>query len=124
MNEASCTIGIGPTFLIDHFLPSIVEVPTQLQAFVAGNLRQINYCHLPLSAQMFELATKLVNNSFVGALALIYTEARRAGTLMLRRRGFLCAPQCAERAVHATGTALSAHGARLRHATARATSDH
>jgi AraC-like DNA-binding protein len=74
-HEKCVAISIRPAFLIDHFLPSVVEVPAQLQAFVAGNLSQINYCHLPLSAQMFELASKLVNNSFTGALALIYTEA-------------------------------------------------
>ena len=96
-HERGVAISIRPAFLIDHFLPSIVEVPAQLQAFVAGNLRQINYCHLPLSAQMFELATKLVNNSFAGTLGADLHGDHRAGASVLRGRGFLVTSQRAER---------------------------
>jgi AraC-like DNA-binding protein len=87
-HERCVAISIRPEFLVDHFLSSIVEVPAQLQAFVGGNHRQINYCHLPLSAQMFELATKLVNNPFTGTLALVYTEMVALELLCFAVAGF------------------------------------
>lgn len=86
--ERAVAISIRPEFLVDHFLPSVVEIPAQLQAFVAGNPRQINYCHLPLSAQMFDLATKLVNNPFTGTLALVYTETVALELLCFAVAGF------------------------------------
>jgi AraC-like DNA-binding protein len=73
--EKSVVITLQPQFLIDHFLTNIADVPAQLQPFVTGGRGQINYCQLPLTAQMFELASKLVNNPYTGALALVYTEA-------------------------------------------------
>lgn len=87
-HERGVAISMRREFLIDHFLPSIVEAPAQLQAFVAGTPGQINYCQLPLSAQMFELATKLVNNSFTGALGLVYTEAVAVELLCCAVAGF------------------------------------
>lgn len=74
-HERSVVITVQPQFLIDHFLTSIADVPTQLQPFVTGGRGQVNYCQLSLTAQMFELASKLVNNPYTGALALVYTEA-------------------------------------------------
>jgi AraC-like DNA-binding protein len=73
-HERAVSISVPPQFLVENFLPS-EEIPEQLRPFVAGNGQQINHCRLPLSAQMFELATKLFNNPFAGELALIYTEA-------------------------------------------------
>ena len=87
-HERAVAISVRPQFLIDHFVPSVVEVPAQLQAFVTGNLGKINYCHLPLSAQMFELATKLVNNPFTGTLALVYTETVALELLCFAVAGF------------------------------------
>ncbi|MFC4312363.1 helix-turn-helix transcriptional regulator [Steroidobacter flavus] len=74
-HEKCVVITVEPQFLVDHFLTTIADVPSQLQPFVTGGRGQINYCQLPLSAQMFELASKLVNNPYSGALALVYTEA-------------------------------------------------
>jgi AraC-like DNA-binding protein len=87
-HERCVAISVRPEFLIDHFLPSIVDVPAQLQAFVAGNGGKINYCQLPLTAQMFELATNLVDNPFTGVLALVYTEALALQLLCCAVAGF------------------------------------
>jgi AraC-like DNA-binding protein len=87
-HERGVAISVRPEFLVEHLLPSIVEVPLQLQAFVAGNVRQINYCHLPLSAQMFDLATRLVNNPFTGTLSLVYTESLALELLCFAVAGF------------------------------------
>jgi AraC-like DNA-binding protein len=64
-----------PAFLVDNFIHSFDAIPEQLQAFIGGKARQVNHCQLPLTAQMFDLATKIVNNPYAGALALLYTES-------------------------------------------------
>lgn len=88
--ERCVAISVRPEFLLNHLLPSIVDIPVQLRAFATRDSGQINYCQLPLSAQMLELATKLVNNSFGGALALVYTEALALELLCCAVEG-LCA---------------------------------
>ena len=79
---------MSPEFLRDHFLTSMDAIPEQLQAFVCGNTGKINYCQLPLSAQLFELAMKLVDNPFDGAGGLIYTEALALELLCYAVKGF------------------------------------
>jgi AraC-like DNA-binding protein len=73
--ERNVAISVRPQFLVEHFLSSIVNAPEQLQAFIADKTEKICYFQLPMSAQMFELAMRLLNNTFTGALALVYTEA-------------------------------------------------
>ncbi len=74
--ERSVAVMVRPDALIDEFLPEPDKVPAQLAALLRnGNGSKIEYCQLPLSAAMFELATKLVDNPYSGRLALIYTEA-------------------------------------------------
>jgi AraC-like DNA-binding protein len=73
--ERNVAISVRPQFLVEHFLSSIVDAPEQLQAFMADKVEKICYCQLPMSAQMFEVAMRMLNNAFTGALALVYTEA-------------------------------------------------
>jgi AraC-like DNA-binding protein len=87
-HERAVSISTPPQFLVENFLSSGEEIPEQLQPFVVGNSRQINHCWLPLSAQMFELATKLVNNPYTDELALIYTEAIALELLCCAVAGF------------------------------------
>lgn len=73
--ERNVAISIHPEFLAEHFLTSIDNVPEQLKAFVASKGAKLNYCQLPLTARMFDAATRLINNPFTESLALVYTEA-------------------------------------------------
>jgi len=73
--ERMVAISVRPEFLLGHFLTSIVAMPPRLQAFLEHSCDQLAYCQVPLTAQMFEIATKLLNNPYTGALALVYTEA-------------------------------------------------
>jgi len=73
--ERSVAICIRPEFLVEQFLTSIVNLPEQLQAYLANCRDRISYCQLPMSALMLEVAMKLINNSFTGALGLVYREA-------------------------------------------------
>ncbi len=86
--ERAVSISTTAQFLMENFFPSGDPLPEQLQAFVASSSRQVNHCQLPLSAQMFELATKLVNNPFADGLALIYTEAIAMELLCCAVAGF------------------------------------
>jgi len=73
--ERFIIISIRPEFLAEHFLTSSVDVPEQLRAFAATMPEKINFCQRPLSAQTFDVATRLINSKFTGPLGLVYTEA-------------------------------------------------
>jgi AraC-like DNA-binding protein len=73
--ERMVAISIRPEFLVEQLVTSIADMPPQLQAFVMNPFGKLNYCQLPLTAQMFDIATRLFKNPFNGTLALVYTEA-------------------------------------------------
>jgi AraC-like DNA-binding protein len=74
-HERNVAISIRPEFLVEHFLDSFAAIPERLQAFVSGARTKIDYCQMPLSANMFEAVSRLIDNPFAGARALVYTEA-------------------------------------------------
>jgi len=74
-HERMVAISIRPDFLVEQLVTSIADMPPQLQAFVANPLGKLDYCQLPLTAQMFDIATRLIKNPFNGSLSLVYTEA-------------------------------------------------
>jgi AraC-like DNA-binding protein len=74
-HERMVVISIRPDFLVEQLVTSIADMPSQLQAFVTNPLGKLNYCQLPLTAQMLDIATRLIKNPFNGALSLVYTEA-------------------------------------------------
>jgi AraC-like DNA-binding protein len=61
--------------LIQEFFSSTGELPAILEAFIKGEVPDIQYQQVGLSAQMFDLATRLIDNPYTGSLGLIYTEA-------------------------------------------------
>jgi len=73
--EQFVIINMRPELFAEHFLTLGVEVPDQLKAFVSNGGEKLNYCQYPLSAQVFEVATKLINNPYNETLGLVYTEA-------------------------------------------------
>jgi AraC-like DNA-binding protein len=73
--ERNVAISMRPQFLIDNFLTTPQDVPERLQVFMADTADTIPYCQIPLSAQMFDAVTRLINNPFSGARALVYSEA-------------------------------------------------
>jgi AraC-like DNA-binding protein len=74
-HERLVVISIRPDFLVEHFVTSVADMPLPLQAYVSSPSGKLNYFQLPLTAQMFDVATKLINNPFNGSLGLVYTEA-------------------------------------------------
>lgn len=73
--ERCVAVTINARFLLDNFLGSETDVPEHLRALVAGESDKFSYVQLPLTAEMFELASKLVDNRYDSILRLVYTEA-------------------------------------------------
>jgi AraC-like DNA-binding protein len=73
--ERLVAITLPANVLAENFLSPVVTAPQRLQALLSGAPGRFEYCLLPLSTQMFELATRLVDNPYSGQLALVYTEA-------------------------------------------------
>lgn len=73
--ERHVSISVRPKFLIDHFLPSSTEIPARLQAFTSAPKNRIDYCQIPLTAQMVDITTRLLDNPYSGTLYLTYIEA-------------------------------------------------
>ena len=88
-HERNVAISIHPEYLARNFLSSIDKVPEQLSAFVSTGRAQLKYCQLPLSADMFEVATRLISNPFSGALGLVYSEGL-AVELLCAAIGIFC----------------------------------
>lgn len=75
-HERCVAINVRPQALRDMFGPAGNALPPQLEALMAhGVVREASYVQLPLSAEMFDLASKLVDSPYVGALGLVYIEA-------------------------------------------------
>lgn len=74
-HERMVSISVRPEFLIEHFLASAKNVPTRLRSFVSPSGGQIDFCQMPLTPQMMDITTKLIDNPYQGALYLVYTEA-------------------------------------------------
>jgi AraC-like DNA-binding protein len=91
-HEKMVVISVRPDFLVEHFVTSIVDMPLQLQSYVSNPNGKLNYCQLPLTAQMFDIASKLINNPFKGPLALVYTEALTLELLCAAVGGFSALP--------------------------------
>ncbi len=73
--EQFIIISMRPEFLAEQILTPEIEIPEPLKAFVSSKRESIHYHQHPLTAQTFEIATRLINNPFSGALSLVYTEA-------------------------------------------------
>lgn len=72
--ERFVAINIRAKHLAEQFLSSTFDVAPQLRALVSGPPEEFRCCQLPLNSRMFELASVLVDNPYVGPLALIHTE--------------------------------------------------
>jgi AraC-like DNA-binding protein len=73
--ERCVAISVERRYLAEELLSSTGEVPAMLAAFMNSDASGIQHLQAPLSAQMFELAARLVENPHDGSLGLVYTEA-------------------------------------------------
>ena len=73
--EHCVSIFVRPEFLIKCFFSSSMEAPKAVQKFLVKSTNQVNFLYLPLTPEMFELTTKVVNNQRHGPAALVFAEA-------------------------------------------------
>jgi AraC-like DNA-binding protein len=72
--ERCVAVTFSPEYLTEHFFSSWNGALPEL--VLAGNhAEQFKFMQRPLTASMFELASKLVDNPYDGPLRLVYTEA-------------------------------------------------
>lgn len=86
--ERGVAITLTAKSMVDHFFSSVVDAPAQLRALMAGSPGQFEYCQLPLTSQMFELANRLVDNPYSGMMGLVHTEALALELLCAAIAGF------------------------------------
>lgn len=86
--ERGVAVTLRANSLIDNFFASTMDAPPQLRALITGSPGQFEYCQLPLSARMFELASRLVDNPYSGTLGLVHTEALALELLCAAIAGF------------------------------------
>jgi AraC-like DNA-binding protein len=81
--ERSVSISVRPEFLLEHILDSSSDIPAPLRAFVTPSQGPVDFCQLPLTAQMIDVTTRLLDNLYSGALALTFTESLAVELLCL-----------------------------------------
>lgn len=87
-HERCVAITLRSSFLVENFLSPNLEACPQLKALAEGRPAQFQYVQLPLTAPMFDLATKLVDNPYSGTLRLVNTEALTLELLCAAVHGF------------------------------------
>lgn len=85
--ERCVAITFSPDYLIENFPTSRGSSLTEL-ALPGSAAEQFKYLRRPLTAAMFDLATKLVDNPYEGSLRLLYTEAVTLELLCAAVHGF------------------------------------
>jgi len=89
-HERWVAISVRPEFLIEHFFAGDITLPAQLQPFVAQAAGAIDYAVLPLTTQMIDVTTRLIDAPYSGLLGQTYTEALALELLCLAV-GHFCA---------------------------------
>lgn len=72
--ERMVTVCLRPDYLARRFL-SGTAAPPRLQTFLGEATRDIAYWELPFTAQMLDLTTKLLKNTYQGSLYVRYKES-------------------------------------------------
>jgi AraC-like DNA-binding protein len=85
--ERCVAITFSPEYLTENFLTSRSGALPEL-ALAGRHAEQFKYMRRPLTASMFELASKLVNNPYEGHLRLVYIEAVTLELLCAAVHGF------------------------------------
>ena len=85
--ERCVAITFSPEYLTENFLTSRSGALPEL-ALAGSPTEQFKYMRRPLTAPMFELASKLVDNPYDGSLRLVYTEAVTLELMCAAVQGF------------------------------------
>jgi AraC-like DNA-binding protein len=72
----SVTLYCDPEFITNALADAPGAVPRHIDRFLAKGARGINYSHLPINAEILNVATELAYSPYTGRLRLIYLEAK------------------------------------------------
>lgn len=73
--ERYVAISVHPEFFCEHFLSASSDANSkQIERFLFNQKNKLDFRQIPLSSQSFDLVSRLLNNPFMGALALVNTE--------------------------------------------------
>ncbi len=61
LHERSVTIYFKPDYILNNFVASREQIPTYLARFLLNQADSINYCQLPISSGILDIASSLVN---------------------------------------------------------------
>ncbi|HEX4151801.1 MAG TPA: AraC family transcriptional regulator [Steroidobacteraceae bacterium] len=89
--ERCVAITFSPEYLIENFLSSRTGALPEL-ALADRDAGQFKYLRRPLTARMYELASRLVDNPYEGSLRLVHTEAVTLELLCAAVHGFSSLP--------------------------------
>jgi len=73
--ERMVTICLRPEYLTRRFLGGGADLMPRFQGFLAEPGHRINYCELPITAQMLDVTVKLLKNPYQGSLYVRYKES-------------------------------------------------
>ncbi len=73
--ERCVAVTLTPKSFIGNFLDAGNGGFSRLRELLSSSAHRFEYLQIPLSAEMFRLAEKLVENPFSGVLGLVYTES-------------------------------------------------
>lgn len=74
-HHRTVSMAVEPQFLLDEVLTPTADLPGSLHDIVRGGWGPKPYLQFPLSAQMLDVANRLIDNAHTGALGLVYLEA-------------------------------------------------
>jgi len=73
--ERYVAISVRPDFFCEHFLSGGSDtISKQIERFLFNTNNELDFRQIPLSSQSFDLVSRLLNNPFIGNLALVNTE--------------------------------------------------
>jgi AraC family transcriptional activator of pyochelin receptor len=74
-HERYVAISVRPEFFCEHFLSAGSDTNSkQIERFLFNKNNKLDFRQIPLSSQSFDLVSRLLNNPFIGNLALVNTE--------------------------------------------------
>src|SRR5260370_8318438 len=74
-HERYVAISVRPEFCCEHFLSAGSDTNSkQIERFLFNENNKLDFRQIPLSSQSFDLVGRLLNNPFMGNLALVNTE--------------------------------------------------
>jgi AraC-like DNA-binding protein len=74
-HEISVTLYCRPEF-VSGLVPETGTMPQHIRRFLACDTGTVNYCHLPVDAEILGTASRIVRSDYTGRMHLVHMEAK------------------------------------------------